>query len=283
MIPLLDTHLHLIYREKFKYSWTNEIKELATSNFTLDNHKKITEDLGVAGALFMETGVDDSYYKDETRFVNSIKMNPQSSIKGIIASIRPEYEEGFEEWLSETIELGVVGYRRILHVMPNELSEIDIFRKNINMIGKANKIFDVCFLAYQLKIALELVKTCENTRMVLNHCGVPNIAGNELEPWRKDITALAKMPNLSCKLSGIMAYCSPGTSSLENIEPYVDHILNCFGPNRIVWGSDWPVVNLGKGLNEWIKVTRNILSKLSVDEANLIANQTAQDIYKVKI
>ena len=86
-----------------------------------------------------------------------------------------------------------------------------------------------------------------------------------------------------CKLSGLMAYCAPGTSSQETIQPYVDHVLDCFGSNRMVWGSDWPVVNLGKGIQEWIAVTRNILGALSEYEANAIANLNAQKIYNVTI
>ena len=80
-----------------------------------------------------------------------------------------------------------------------------------------------------------------------------------------------------------MAYCAPGTSSQETIQPYVDIVLDCFGPNRMVWGSDWPVVNLGKGLQEWIQVTRNILSNLSENEAIAIGNANAQKIYKVNL
>ena len=283
MIPLLDTHLHLVYREKASYSWTKDIPPLAENNFTLDDHKELTKDLGIGGVLFMETGVDDQDYKEETRYVNSLSKKENNIIKGIIASIRPENEEGFDQWLDETIALGAVGYRRILHVMPDELSQSDVFRKNINKIGSIDKPFDICFLPTQLKVAYELSKACENTKMVLNHCGVPNIAGNDLDPWRDDIVSLAKMPNITCKLSGLMAYCAPGTSSYETIEPYVDHVLNSFGPGRIVWGSDWPVVNLGKGMPEWISVTRKILSKLSDEEAVLIANKTAESIYGVNL
>ena len=125
------------------------------------------------------------------------------------------------------------------------------------------------------------IKEKINTSLILNHYGVPDIAGGGLAPWRQDINSLAQMPNVTCKLSGLMAYCAAGTSSLEKIEPYVDHVLNCFGPKRIVWGSDWPVVNLGTGLPEWITITRKILSKLSDDEAIAIANGTAQSVYKV--
>lgn len=283
MISLLDTHQHLVYREKASYGWTKDIPPLAEGNFTLDDYKTLTEGLGIGGTLFMETGVDDPDYQQETRFVKSLADNSDNGMIGLISSIRPESDEAFETWLEETIEMGVVGYRRILHVMPDDTSQSDIFRNNVRKIGVSGKTFDICFLPGQLPIACELAKACENTKLILNHCGVPDIAGNGLDPWRQDIKALAQIPNVICKLSGLMAYCAPGTSSLETIEPYVDHVLNCFGPNRMVWGSDWPVVNLAKGLPEWIAVTRKILGKLSADEASSIAYGTAQIVYKVKI
>ena len=283
MISLLDTHQHLVYREKASYGWTKDIPLLAEENFTLDDYKTLTEGLGIGGTLFMETGVDDPDYQQETRFVKSLADNSDNGMIGLISSIRPESDEAFENWLEETIEMGVVGYRRILHVMPDDTSQSDIFRNNVRKIGVSGKTFDICFLPGQLPVAFELAKACENTKLILNHCGVPDIAGNGLDPWRQDIKALAQIPNVICKLSGLMAYCAPGTSSLETIEPYVDHVLNCFGPNRMVWGSDWPVVNLAKGLPEWIAVTRKILGKLSADEASSIAYGTAQIVYKVKI
>ena len=283
MISLLDTHQHLVYREKASYGWTKDIPPLAEGNFTLDDYKTLTEGLGIGGTLFMETGVDDPNYQQETRFVKSLADNSDNGMIGLISSIRPESDEAFETWLEETIEMGVVGYRRILHVMPDNTSQSDIFRNNVRKIGVSGKTFDICFLPGQLPVACELAKACENTKLILNHCGVPDIAGNGLDPWKQDIKALAQIPNVICKLSGLMAYCAPGTSSLETIEPYVDHVLNCFGPNRMVWGSDWPVVNLAKGLPEWIAVTRKILGKLSADEASSIAYGTAQIVYKVKI
>ena len=185
--------------------------------------------------------------------------------------------------LNESIEIGVVGYRRILHVTPDDMSKSETFINNVRKIGEVGKPFDLCFLSKQLPVAIELTKACDNTNMILNHCGVPDIANDGLDPWRQNIEALSKLPNVYCKLSGLMAYCAPGTSSLEKIEPYVDHVINCFGPNRMVWGSDWPVVNLGKGLPEWITVTRKILDKLSIDEAKAIANGTAQSVYKAEL
>ena len=283
MIPLLDTHQHLIYRKISKYSWTNDIPPLSTEDFTIKNYQELTQGLGVGGSIFMESGVDDSDYKKEAEFTKTLYDDDTNKILGLILSIRPEEDEGFDEWLNKTVEMGAVGYRRILHVMPDDLSRDETFRKNVRKIGSMEKTFDLCFLPSQLKIAKELAVACDNTNLILNHCGVPSIATNGLDPWRNDIEELSKVENVTCKLSGLMAYCAPGTSSIETIQPYVDHVLKCFGPDRIVWGSDWPVVNLGKELPEWINVTRKILDKLSEDEASAIANLNAQKIYRISL
>ncbi len=282
MIKLLDTHQHLVYRNVAGYSWTNNIPPLATSNFTIDDYKKLTESHGIGGTLFMETGVDDSDFQNEAKHVNMLRSNLENGIKGLIVSIRPE-DVNFDSWLDETLGMDVVGYRRILHDMPDSTSQDQTFIDNVKKIGKAGKPFDICYLASQLTIAYDFAKKCDQMDLVLNHCGIPSIAAGEIDQWRIDIKKMSELPNITCKLSGLMAYCAPGTSSQETIQPYVDHILECFGPSKIIWGSDWPVVNLGKGIQEWINVTRNILSNLSEDEAEAIANQNAQKVYKVSL
>ena len=283
MIPLLDTHQHLVYRNEAAYSWTKDIPPLATEDFTVDSYLSLTKDLGIGGTLFMETGVDDPDYQKEAHFIKSLMDDNKNGIKGLILSIRPEEDDNFDSWLEETLSMGVSGFRRILHVMPDDTSKSAVFRNNVKKIGNAGKPFDICYLPTQLKIAVDFAKVCDDMHLVLNHCGVPSIAAGEIDQWGKDIKELSQLPNVICKLSGLMAYCAPGTSSLETIKPYVDHVLNCFGADRIVWGSDWPVVNLGKGIQEWIKVTREILSNLSESEAKSIGYLNAQNIYNVNL
>ncbi len=282
MIKLLDTHQHLVYRDIAAYTWTKDIPPLAQENFTVEDYLKLTDGLDIGGTLFMETGVDDNDYQNEARHIKKIADNPNNGIKGLIVSIRPE-DNTFDNWFNETLEMNVSGYRRILHVMPDETSQTKIFRDNVRKIGKAGKPFDICYLPTQLSIAYDFAKNCDDVSLILNHCGVPPIAAGEIDQWSKDIKKLSELPNVICKLSGLMAYCAPGTSSQETIQPYVDHVLESFGPKRMVWGSDWPVVNLGKGIQEWISVTRNILSKLSQGEAEAIANANAQKIYNTSL
>lgn len=281
-MQLIDTHQHLIYRHRFSYSWTDDIPPLAKGDFTPSDYWNKAGD-AVAGTIFMETAVDDGEFQSEALYASELKKQKDSNILGVIASCRPEVDNEFERWLDTCTTLGVVGYRRILHTQPDNLSQSKTFRSNIRKIGVRNQVFDMCFLTNQLPIAVELADSCPDTTLILNHCGVPDIANNNFEPWHLYISELAKRQNVVCKLSGLTAYCAENDRSLEAITPYVDHVLESFGPNRMVWGSDWPVVNLGSGLPDWIELTQKILSKLTTDEAQAIAQGTAKRVYGVHI
>lgn len=282
MTELLDTHQHLIYPDVAGYSWTDDIPALADKSFSLEDYKSLTTGKEVSGTLFMETGADDLDYRAEARFVARLAKNSESGIHGVIASCRPEVDDGFSEWLDECENLSVLAYRRVLHVMHDDVSKTEAFRRNVRKIGNRGKVFDLCFRAKQLLIAIDLAKACDNTEMVLNHCGVPDIAGGGLDPWREYISKISELPNVNCKLSGVLAYCALGNATLEAINPYVEHVFDKFGSDRIVWGSDWPVVNLANGLPDWLEVTQKIFSALSKDERTAIGSGNAKRIYKMK-
>ena len=279
MTALIDTHQHLVYPDVAGYGWTAGIPALADRRFALEDYHALTEGRDIAGTLFMETGVDDADYKAEARHVAALAREEGSGILGLIASCRPEEDAGFSDWLDECEGLGVLGYRRILHVMPDGLSQGETFRRNVRAIGARGLPFDLCILPGQLAIGAELVAACPDTRFVLNHCGVPDIAGGELGAWCDGVSRLAGHDTVVCKLSGLMAYCAPGEAGLDAIRPVVDHVLEVFGPGRMVWGSDWPVVDLGGGLPGWLDATGAILSGLSADEAEALAAGTARRTY----
>lgn len=273
---LIDTHLHLFYRDRLGYGWTDGIPALA-GDFTLQDAHALTGDR-VSGVIFMEAGVDDADYMNEARFIHTL-MGPGARLLGQIAACRPEEDAGFADWLAECEGLGVVGYRRLLHVVDDAMSQGETFRRNIRAIGARGRVYDIVVRADQLHLAADLVRACPDQAYVLNHCGVPDIAGGGLEPWKAGMTALAQLPQVNCKLSGITAYCAPGTATLDTVRPYIDHVLDVFGPSRMVWGSDWPVVDLGAGLPGWLAITQAVLDGLSPDEAAAISHRNAQRIY----
>jgi predicted TIM-barrel fold metal-dependent hydrolase len=282
-MDLIDTHQHLILRRGIGYSWTAEFPVLS-GDFTREDYAGLVAGTGVRATIFMETGVDDADYRAEARMVAGMVGTSVGGVAmlGQIASIRPERDSGFDAWLDEARGLGVVGFRRILHVVPDEVSLTGTFRANLRKIGRAGYPFDLNFLSRQLvPIGVDLLRACPDQPYVLDHCGVPDVAGGDWELWKAGIAAVAAFENVVVKLSGITTYCAPGTASTERVRPYVEHLLEAFGPQRMLWGGDWPVVNLGAGLPGWIAMTGDLLAGLSQDERQAIGQGTARRVYGV--
>lgn len=281
MTPLLDTHQHLIFRDRFNYVWSDSLPPLAGRDFTLADYAELTDGRGVAGSVFMEADADD--YRGEARYVSTLAGDPANGLLGVIASCRPESDAEFAPWLEEIADLPVVGLRRILHEVPDEVSQSQVFRANLARLSEHNLTFDMVFRADQLPLAAALARACPDTQFVLDHCGVPDIAGGGLDPWRAGIAQVASFENVVCKLSGVLAYCAPDTADRDAIQPYVSHCIDQFGADRCMWGSDWPVVNLTSALPGWINAFRFLISGLSGDEQRAICHGNAQRVYGVSL
>ncbi len=282
MTKLIDTHQHLIYRDRFNYLWSDSLPALAGKDFTVSDYQKLTADCDVAGSIFMEVDVGHDY-RDETRFVAELAAEPENKLLGIISSCRPEHEGGFDAWLEECSDLPVVGFRRILHEVDDDVSRGDVFRRNVRKIGAKDLTFDMVFRADQLGIAFELASACDDMELVLDHCGVPDIAGGETDYWHQKISDIAGLPHVSCKMSGILAYCAEGNATLDAVQPYAQHVIDSFGTDRLVWGGDWPVVDLRSSLPEWIGIFQQLVSDFSEDEKSAICSGNAQRIYRIGV
>ncbi len=276
-MDLIDAHLHLIHRDQLTYNWLPHAPWLAPGDYGFADMTALSKGR-ITGSVFMEVDVGD--YRAEARMVNEM-MGAEPRLIGQIASCRPELAEGFDQWLAECDALNVVGFRRILHETTDDVSQTDTFRRNVRAIGATGRVFDMVYQARQLPVALDLARACPDMTLVLDHCGVPDIAGGAMDPWRADMAALAALPHVNCKLSGIMAYCAPGTASLDILRPWVDHVIEVFGPERVLWGSDWPVVNKGGGLPLWLEITDGLLAGLSVSEQIAIRAGTVRRVYGV--
>ncbi len=279
---LFDTHLHLIYPNRLRYPW---LKGAPTLNkpYHYEDYAIDARRFGIVGSFHMEVDVETEDIEAETDLVKDIQKLPKSLIKGAISACRPEKEgfAAFLNWASDQAQ--IKGLRRVLHVVPNEVSRQTGFRRNINRLAETSLSYDICCRADQLKDAINLVDACPNVRFVLDHCGVPDIAGKAFEPWAKAILELAKRPNIIAKLSGIIAYGEPQEWTMEDIKPYFNHTVECFGMNRIVWGSDSPVCFLGGGLPTWVALTYALTSAWSESEKSALYYKNALDFWKISL
>lgn len=274
-IPILDTHQHLLDRRVLSYSWTATLPALA-GQFGYEEYLAASAGTGIVRTTFMESAPDE--WRDEPRFVYGLAATPGSLVRNVIAGCRLEDEDAASH-LDAIAGPLLVGVRRICHVEPDGFSDQPRFVENVRGLARRGLTFDMCFAARQLSYAHRLAHRCPEVQFVLDHCGVPDIAGGQLDPWRQDLKALAALPNTACKLSGILAYCKPGHATAEAIRPYVRHAIDCFGPRRLVWGSDWPVVNLTSDLATWVRITRSLLADLTPEEQRSILHDNALRIY----
>jgi predicted TIM-barrel fold metal-dependent hydrolase len=278
-IPIVDMHQHLIYPEKWTYSWTKGIPKLEGHAFRMDDYLREIEGTGISSSVFMETTPDA--WHEEAAHVYDLAAQPGSIITGVIANCHPE-EDGFEEYLDSIHNDKLVGLRRICHVEHDEFSRQPKFVENISRLSRRGLTFDLCFLARQLPIALELAQRCPDVQFILDHCGVPDIAGGALDPWRDDIRRLAGLPNVACKISGVLAYCKPGNATVEALRPYVEHSIECFGWDRVVWGGDWPVCTLTSTLRRWVAASLELVKTAARADQYKLFQENAVRIYGLR-
>lgn len=276
-IELIDTHQHLIDSDRLSYRWPAKIKALAGRAFTYDDYLEASADTGITGTVFMEADCED--WQAETDLVLEMVADPSTMMTGIIANARPEQADGFDAWLERVADTDVVGLRRILHETTDDVSKADVFRNNLKKLGAYDLTFDINFLARQLPIAAELVREVDGIQFILDHCGVPDIAAGDASGWRAGIKGLAGFPHVACKISGITAYCAPGTATIGTLRPYVEHCINCFGWDRVVWGTDWPVCNINSSVKDWTAICREIVNTETTENQKKLFHDNAVRLY----
>jgi predicted TIM-barrel fold metal-dependent hydrolase len=273
---IFDTHLHLIDRSRLSYPWLASLPPL-DRDWDFASYAATAARVGITDILHMEVDVADADIDAESAWIAELMARPGSPLRGAISAARPE-SDGFEAWLDRVDRRVVRGVRRVLHVVPDAVSQDVRFRRNLRKLGQAGLPFDICMLQRQLSLAVELVDACPDTVFILDHCGVPAIASGSFDDWAASITRLAERPHLNAKLSGISAY-GPPDWTLKTMQPYADHLIQAFGPQRIVWGSDSPVCTLQSSLPEWVATSHALLAGLSVQERSRVLYENASRIW----
>jgi predicted TIM-barrel fold metal-dependent hydrolase len=277
MVKMIDTHQHLVETDRFAYLWPEKIKALAGRAFTYADYLEASAGTGIDKTIFMEA--DCEHWEAETDRVLELVSDPSTKMIGLIANARPEHADGFDAWLDHVEGTNVVGLRRILHETTDDVSQADVFRSNLKKLPARDLTFDINFLARQLPIAADLVRTCDKVQFILDHCGVPDIENGDDASWQAGIKRLSGFPNVACKISGITAYCRHGDATLETLRPYIEHCIDCFGWDRVVWGSDWPVCNINSSIKEWTAISKAVVANEDPSNQEKLFRSNAIRIY----
>jgi predicted TIM-barrel fold metal-dependent hydrolase len=277
---IIDTHLHLIDRSALRYPWLAGVPAL-DRDFSYEEYAAEAKRVGVERVLHMEVDVDPADMEAETARVEALSRQTGSMLAGAIASCRPE-EPDFPAYLDrQRANPFVKGFRRVLHVVPDDVSEGPLFRENIKLLADTGLVFDLVVLPHQITKAIALVDLAPDVRFVLDHCGVPDIKSGAEHPWRAHMSEIARRPNVAAKISGVVAYAGPAWT-VETLRPYVEHTIRAFGWDRVVWGSDWPVCTLGGGLSTWVAATHALVSGCGHSERDRLLRANAVKLWRLE-
>jgi predicted TIM-barrel fold metal-dependent hydrolase len=277
---ILDTHLHIVDQSALAYPWLSGAPAL-NRDFRYEEYAREARRVGIAASLHMEVDVAAEDIEKETDYVSGLAKQPGNAIVGAISACRPE-DQGFAAFLErQKANPFVKGFRRVLHVVPDDVSESPLFRENVKRLAGIGLTFDLCVLPRQIPLAIELIDLAPDVQFILDHCGVPDIKGGALHPWREHMSEIAKRPNAVGKISGVVAYADPDSWTLETLKPYVEHTIGVFGWDRVVWGSDWPVCTLGGGLSTWVAATHALTKGASAEEKAKLLSGNAKRIWRL--
>jgi L-fuconolactonase len=286
--PIIDTHQHLWDLEQFTLPWLGNEGPLARSFVTKDYLAAI-DGLNIVQAVYMEVDVTPAQHVKEAEYVLQLTTNPRNLTAAAVIGGRPG-EEGFAAYVARfKDEPKVTGVRQVLHGAgtPAGYCLGKEFVAGVRKLGELGKTFDLCMRPAELGDAEKLVRACPDTRFVLDHCGNGSIAmfqratrdEKAIDRYRRDIDALAAHERVMCKISGIVAQLAGKEWSAADLAPVINTCLDAFGPERVLFASDWPVCTLGMSLVEWVEALREIVAERPAADQRRLFHDNARKFY----
>jgi len=277
---VVDTHVHLWDVSNLKYGWL-EGNPTLNRNYLTSDYDEATEGVSVEHMVFVQCDPLPEQNLAEAEWVAELAKG-EPRITGIVAGAAVELGDGVVEVLDRLSDVSLVtGIRRLLHTQPDpDLCISSDFVRGVQLLESYNLSFDLCLAPSYLPNAKKLVASCSNVQFILDHHGNPDIKGGGFEPWASDIASLAEMPNVVGKVSGVIT-AAPEKWTVDDLRSYVEHFVESFGWDRVVFGGDWPVVTLVGPWRAWFDALCEILDGASDSECAKLFSDNAIRVYKL--
>lgn len=280
--PIIDSHVHLWDPTRYRMPWLDNVPAI-NRPMGLHEYDVATDGIDVEGLVYLQVEVAPPYALLEARDLVALARH-EPLIAGIVPWAPLEFGDGARYFLDELIALGpaIKGVRRIVQDEPDpEFCLQPGFIRGNQLLGEMGLVSDICCNYRQLAQNVELVRQCPETRFVLDHIAKPNIRGGELEPWASQMRDLAALPNVVCKISGVVTEADHASWTASEIEPYVTHALEVFGEDRVLFGSDWPVATLASDYARWVETLDELTQDLSDAAKRKLWSENAKNVYQL--
>ncbi len=281
-MSIIDTHMHLWNPEHFRMSWTDG-DVLLNRAYTIDVYSEQTATVPIEAMVFVECGIEPQYAFLEAQWVAAC-AEKEPRIQGIVAACPIEHGKRARAYIEALVALGprVKGVRRNLQDEQdaNFCLEAD-FVRGVQMLSEYRLSFDLCIRHWQLPAVTALVRQCPDTQFILDHLGKPNVKEHMLEPWRTQIGELAALPNVACKISGLVTEADTANWQVDDLAPYVAHVLEVFGEERVMFGGDWPVMLGASSYTRWVETLQLCADKLTEAAKSKLWSENARQLYRL--
>jgi L-fuconolactonase len=274
---IVDTHQHFWKYDPQRHGWINDSMAVIQRDFLPTDLKPVLEQNGVEGCISVQ--VDQTV--EETRWMLTL-AEENDFIKGVVGWINlrsDRLEEELEEFAQNPL---LKGFRHILQAEePSFMLQPD-FVRGIQTLGQLGYTYDILVFPKHLDAVLELLQQCPDQPFIIDHLAKPFIANGEIEDWKQKMTAIAKYPNVHCKISGMVTEADWKSWSPGQLKPYLDVVVESFGTNRLLFGSDWPVCLVASSYNQWLQTVKDYFAAFSTDEQEKIFYQNAERFYRLQ-
>ena len=279
--PIVDSHVHLYDPGVIRYGWMQGKPALDRLRLIaeLDTARRPVE---IEALVWIEVGADPGLYLQEASFVDGL-ARADRRIRALVAHAPLERGAAVTSDLEKLAAHDLTrGIRRLLQDEPDHAFCLRPgFVEGVRLLARFGLSFDICVYHRQLASAVELVRRCPEVRFVLDHAGKPGIRDGLTEPWRTHIEELAALPNAWCKLSGLITEADHASWTREQLRPYLDHVIERFGFERVMFGSDWPVSEQTHRYAEWVEIVDRALADASEDERRKLFRDNAATFYRL--
>lgn len=279
--PIVDTHLHIWDLDRLRYPWLANVP-LLNKNHLIGDYRRACGPVAVAKMVFLQCECDFTQFQQEADWVTEVAA-ADPRIRGIVPWAPLEKGIAAEAALAHLAANPLIkGIRRIIQFEPDqEFCLRPDFVRGVQLLPTYGLGFDLCINHTQLANTIKLVRQCEEVSFVLDHIGKPDIKAGRLDPWRAELKELAALPNVHCKLSGLVTEADHANWTPADLQPYIDHVIACFGFDRVMFGGDWPVSTQASDYPRWVDTLDAALRGVSTADLRKLYVTNAEAFYRV--
>ncbi len=270
----IDAHQHFWVYEPSRHAWINDDMKEIRRDFLPEQLAPLLRQHGIDGCVTVQ--VDQT--EEETTYLTGL-ADRHDFIKGVVGwvDLMSPYIEDRLDYFSQFKSLK--GFRHIAQSEPDEFLLQQSFGNGISRLAEYGFTYDILIYEHQLPAAVALVKQFPEQPFVIDHIAKPRIKDQVIEPWKKYMKQIASFDNVYCKVSGMVTEASWNSWREEDIRPYLDVVLETFGPQRLMYGSDWPVCLVAADYNRQLGLITRHFDSLSPSEKQMIMGENATRFY----